>query len=44
MYDLFVSASGFVPQAQLLDVRSCKPRDINLMLTIDAEHSEDNGL
>ena len=43
MYDLFVSASGFLPQAQLLDVRSCKPRDINLMLTIDSDQSDDNG-
>ena len=41
MYDLFVSASGFVPQAQLVDLRSCKPIDVNLMLTIDSEHSED---
>jgi hypothetical protein len=44
MYDLFVSASGFVPQAQLVDLRTCKPLDINLMLTIDSEHSEDDGL
>jgi len=41
MYDLFVSASGFVPQAQLVDLRSCKPIDVNLMLTIDSEHSDD---
>jgi len=25
MYDLFISASGFEPQAQILDLRSCKP-------------------
>jgi hypothetical protein len=43
MYDLFISASGFVPQAQILDLRSCKPVDVNLMLTIDSEHSEGDG-
>src|SRR5207237_23375 len=43
MYDLFVSASGFVPQAQIVDLRSCKPVDVNLMLTIDAEHSENDN-
>src|SRR3954454_14969256 len=31
MYDLFISASGFEPQAQILDLRSCKPVDLNLM-------------
>jgi hypothetical protein len=44
MYDLFISASGFVPQAQILDLRSCKPVNINLMLTIDSEHSDSEGL
>jgi uncharacterized membrane protein len=44
IYDLFVSASGFVPQAQIVDLRTCKPQDINLMLTIDSEHSDENGL
>ena len=44
MYDLFVSASGFVPQAQIVDLRSCKPVDLNLMLTIDSEHSDGDGL
>ena len=44
MYDLFVSASGFAPQAQIVDLRSCKPVDVNLMLTIDSEHSGGDGL
>ena len=44
IYDLFVSASGFAPQAQIVDLRSCKPVDINLMLTIDSEHSGGDGL
>jgi len=44
MYDLFVSAMGFVPHAQIVDLRSCKPVDLNLMLTIDAEHSDNSGL
>jgi len=44
MYDLFVSASGFVPQAQIVDIRSCKPVNVNLMLTIDSEHSGPDGL
>ena len=44
MYDLFVSASGFVPQAQIVDLRSCKPADVNLTLTIDSEHSDGDGL
>jgi len=44
MYDLFISASGFEPQAQILDLRSCKPVDLNLMLKIDSEHSEPEGL
>jgi hypothetical protein len=43
MYDLFVSASGFVPQAQIADLRSCKQVDVNLMLTIDSEHSDGEG-
>ena len=42
MYDLFVSASGFVPQAQIVDLRTCKPVELNLMLNLDSEHSE-NG-
>ena len=44
MYDLFVSAMGFMPQAQIVDLRTCKPVDLNLMLTIDSEHSESGGL
>ena len=43
MYDLFVSASGFNPQAQIVDLRSCKPAELNLMLTLDTEHSENGG-
>ena len=43
MYDLFVSAMGFVPQAQIVDLRSCKPADLNLMLTLDSEHSGSEG-
>jgi len=44
MYDLFISASGFEPQAQILDLRSCKPVDLNLTLKIDSEHTEPEGL
>ena len=40
LYNLFVSSSGFAPVAQVLDLRSCKPVNVNLMLTIDAEHPE----
>ena len=43
MYDLFVSAMGFVPQAQIVDFRSCKPVDLNLTLAIDSEHSENDA-
>ena len=43
MYDLFVSAMGFNPQAQIVDLRTCKPLDVNLMLTIDSEHSSSDG-
>jgi len=39
LYDLFVSAMGFNPQAQIVDLRTCKPVEVNLMLTIDSEHS-----
>ena len=42
LYDLFVSAMGFVPQAQIVDLRTCKPVDVNVMLTIDSEHSGNN--
>ena len=40
MYDLFVSAMGFVPQAQIVDLRACKPVNLNLTLAIDSEHTE----
>ena len=43
MYDLFVSAMGFVPQAQILDLRTCKPVDLNLMLTLDSEHTDNDA-
>ncbi len=43
MYDLFVSAMGFNPQAQIVDLRSCKPVELNMMLTIDSEHSDNDG-
>lgn len=43
MYDLFVSAMGFTPQAQIVDLRNCKPVDLNLMLTLDSEHSDSDG-
>ncbi len=43
LYNLFVSAMGFVPQARIVDLRTCKPLDVNLMLTIDSEHSQDEG-
>jgi hypothetical protein len=43
MYDLFVSASGFNPQAQIVDLRACKPVDLNLTLSIDSEHSSDGS-
>jgi hypothetical protein len=42
LYDLFVSAPGFVPQAHVVDLRACKPVDLNLMLTIDTEHTDDS--
>lgn len=42
LYDLFVSAMGFVPQAQIVDLRTCKTVDVNLMLTLDSEHSDNN--
>ena len=40
LYDLFVSSAGFAPVAQIVDLRSCKPLDINLMLVLDSEHGE----
>lgn len=44
MYDMFVSATGFVPQAQIVDLRACKPVDLNLTLAIDSEHADNDGL
>ncbi len=42
LYDVFVAAPGFTPQAQIVDLRSCKPQSLNLMLTLDTEHTENN--
>jgi hypothetical protein len=39
LYDLFVAAPGFTPVAQIVDLRSCKPQSLNLMMTLDTEHS-----
>jgi hypothetical protein len=41
LYDLFVAAPGFVPSAQIVDLRTCKPQSLNLMMTLDAEHTGD---
>ena len=40
LYDLFVASAGFVPSAQIVDLRSCKPQSLNLMMIFDAEHAE----
>jgi hypothetical protein len=40
LYSLFVSSPGFVPIAEIVDFRSCKPLNLNLMLTIDPDHAE----
>jgi hypothetical protein len=40
LYSLFVSSPGYVPVAETLDFRSCKPLNLNLMLTIDPDHTE----
>ena len=40
LYDLFVAAPGFTPVAQIVDLRSCKPQSLNLMLTLDPDHGE----
>jgi hypothetical protein len=40
VYSLFVSSPGFAPVAQILDFRSCKPLNLNLMMTIDPDHTE----
>jgi uncharacterized membrane protein len=44
LYDLFISAIGFLPQAQIIDVRTCKPATINITLSIDSEHADKEGL
>jgi hypothetical protein len=40
LYSLFVSSPGFVPIAQIVDLRSCKPLNLNLMMLIDSDHME----
>ncbi len=40
LYSLFVSSPGFVPVAEIVDFRSCKPLNLNLMLTIDPDHPQ----
>ena len=40
LYALFVSSAGFVPVAQILDLRACKPLAVNLMMTFDSEHTD----
>jgi hypothetical protein len=40
VYSLFISSPGFAPVAEVLDFRSCKPLNLNLMLTIDPDHAE----
>ena len=43
VYSLFVSSPGFVPVAEIVDFRSCKPLNLNLMLTIDPDHAGIDG-
>ena len=40
VYSLFVSSPGFVPLAEIVNFRSCKPVNLNLMMTIDADRPE----
>ncbi len=40
LYDLFVSAPGFLPLAQVVDLRACQSPALNLTLMIDSEHTE----
>ena len=37
LYSLFVSSPGFVPLAEIVDFRSCKPLNLNLMMTINPD-------
>jgi hypothetical protein len=39
LYSLFVSSPGFVPIAEVVDFRSCKPLNLNLMMLIDPDHA-----
>jgi hypothetical protein len=39
VYSLFVSSPGFAPLAEIVDLRSCKPLNLNLMMTIDPDHT-----
>lgn len=43
LYDLFVSSPGLLPQAQVVDLRGCKPVELNLMMPLDAEHAAPDG-
>lgn len=43
LYDLFVSSPGLMPQAQVIDLRACKPMELHLMLPLDAEHPAPEG-
>jgi hypothetical protein len=43
VYSLFVSSPGFVPVAEVVDFRSCKPLNLNLMMTIDPDHTENDA-
>ena len=40
VYSLFVSSPGFAPLAEIVDLRSCKPLNLNLMMTIDPDRPE----
>ena len=40
VYSLFVSSPGFAPLAEIVDLRSCKPLNLNLMMTINPDRPE----
>jgi hypothetical protein len=40
LYSLFVSSPGFVPLAEIVDLRSCKPSNLNLMMTIEPDRPQ----
>ena len=41
-YDLFVSAPGFQPLAQTIDLHSCQPLDLNLTLFFNPDEHRDS--